>query len=446
MAPDILLKARRAALRAFPTIPEMRTVHKTSFLDGLRGVAAVVVTINHHCMGRKRYFQEPFTLGPYGVGDNAIDFTNPFQLPILRIAYTGGSMVPIFFVISGYVLSFRQVKMIREGNMEKIGESLFSLAFRRPFRLFLPTLGAFILYQVEREFEPQQANAQKKPWIVYRILWQIAVLFQGIWGANQRNLWMEIQQLWTIPLEYFGSMVVFMMLLTNARLKYSWRKTFIVTSIPMAFYTGHWEVGTFLGGMLIAELEAQKQEESDLDFESKGRKAVAVVQSSLFNIYWFMTLIMGLFLAGWPEAKFNNDPVLSKLLPITPKHLDKDFKGSKWFWLGISGIQIVWSIFQSPRLQCIFTTRFALYLGDISYSLYIVHYYLTLCLSPWTFKLTEYLFGKTLERGHLGQSVAVVLEVSILLFVSIWQAHLYWKYVDKPCVWFSKWIERKAIM
>jgi peptidoglycan/LPS O-acetylase OafA/YrhL len=444
MIQEISQRLRRAARRAFPAVPEKRTIHRTSFLDGLRGFAAVIVTLNHHCMARKRYFQEPFTLGPYLPNDNPMDFTNPMQLPIVRVVITGGAMVPIFFVISGYVLSFRQVQMIRERQLDKLSESLFSLAFRRPFRLFLPSIGGIILYQISNEMKWNAQHMPTKLSLVSRLLGEIYLLFNGVWGVPPGTLWLQLQQLWTIPLEYFGSMAVFIMLMANSRLKYSWRMSIIIGAIVMTFYGGQWPVGTFFGGLLIAELESPVEKEVEWEDKPKRQRLVTTVRSSIFNIFWFMTLIMGLVLAGWPEAKFARDPLLSKLPPISPKHLARE-NGIKWFWLGISGIQIVWCVFKSPVLQRMFTTRFALYLGDISYSLYIVHYYLTLTLSPKIHNLANSLFG--VDRGsHLNQICAVAFELFILLFVAVWQADVYWKYVDKPCVTFSKWVERKALM
>jgi peptidoglycan/LPS O-acetylase OafA/YrhL len=442
----MLLRLLRVFLYAFPAIPDDRKIHRTSFLDGLRGVAAVIVVFNHHCMARKRYFQEPFTLGPFGPEDDPMDFTNPMQLPFFRLFITGGAMVPIFFVISGYVLSFRQIRMIREQNLEKLGNSLFSSAFRRAFRLFLPSVGGIVIYQLLTETGYNSQVPPSKQWLrpLPKILWQISMLFNGIWGVNQGTLWLELQQLWTIPLEYFGSMCVFLMLIVNSQLRPEWRKFNLIGSVMMAFWTGHWSVGTFLSGMLIAETEPL-EEDYNLGHKLEGiseTKRGSLVRRILFNIFWFFTLIVGIFLAGWPEAKFPRDPIMGKLPSYSPQHLARE-NGIKWFWLGISGVMITWCVFQSTKLQRIFTTRLALYFGDISYSIYIVHYHLTLSLSHHIHRWANNIFGDP-RSTHLTQLVAVAFELSILLFISVWQAHVFWKWVDIPSVNFSKWVERKA--
>src|ERR1700760_339690 len=49
-------------------------------------------------------------------------------------------MVAIFFVISGYVLSYRSLKLAREGKPIQLLDSLASSVFRRWLRLHLPVL------------------------------------------------------------------------------------------------------------------------------------------------------------------------------------------------------------------------------------------------------------------------------------------------------------------
>jgi peptidoglycan/LPS O-acetylase OafA/YrhL len=74
-----------------------------------------------------------------------------FLVPILRIIHSGRFMVVIFFVISGYVLSYRGLQLAREGKTEKLLESLSSSVFRRWLRLHLPvTVSTFIAFLLAR--------------------------------------------------------------------------------------------------------------------------------------------------------------------------------------------------------------------------------------------------------------------------------------------------------
>jgi peptidoglycan/LPS O-acetylase OafA/YrhL len=452
---SLLFKSRR----------EPRKLHRTSFLDGLRGVAALIVVINHHCMNYKRYFQEPFTFGPYEEGEDPINFTHPMQLPILRIAITGGAMVPIFFVISGYVLSFRLIKMIKNRQYEELGERLFSSAFRRPFRLFLPSVAGIIIFQVTNELGWNPMWEPSKLWLrpLPNVLWSILMMFDAVWIVSPEKHGTYLQQLWTIPMEYFGSIVVFVTLMTISRLRPFMRLLSIVTPMVVCHVTGHWWASVFLAGVLIAELEPPQDERVERDtnledwqlddFETTNihrqlhlnqspKSDLSLIGEYLSNTFWLTNLVMGLFIAGWPEAHFDKDPFLSGLPLITPKHLTVDHVQVKWYWLGIAAVQIVWCIYKSPALQRIFTTKLALYLGDISYAIYIVHYHLTLSLGPRIHKYANGVFGMVDDRAsHMTHFVAVVFELSVILFVAFWEADLFMRYVDRPCVRFAKWFE-----
>jgi hypothetical protein len=86
-----------------------RRIHSTSYLDGLRGVAALFVVFAHY----------QATFFPYlGTGwhqkeqwEDGTEKKNNYvvQFPIIRTFYAPRFMVTIFFVISGYVLSAKSL-------------------------------------------------------------------------------------------------------------------------------------------------------------------------------------------------------------------------------------------------------------------------------------------------------------------------------------------------
>src|SRR5690242_11309159 len=87
-------------------------IHPTSYLDGLRGLASFIVCICHYTESNHGYFVPTYGLN----GDKPSSF---IQLPFLRIIYSGRPMVHIFFVISGFVLSYKPLKSIHQGSQDK---------------------------------------------------------------------------------------------------------------------------------------------------------------------------------------------------------------------------------------------------------------------------------------------------------------------------------------
>jgi hypothetical protein len=133
---------------AFPLLPSFahsavhrvpRKLYPTSYLDGLRGVAALIVVIHHYAYEFTSISPEGWHTGEPGTHDYI------FLMPIVRAIHSGRFMVVIFFVISGYVLSYRGLQLAREGKTTQLFESLSSSVFRRWIRLHLPVIASTLV-------------------------------------------------------------------------------------------------------------------------------------------------------------------------------------------------------------------------------------------------------------------------------------------------------------
>jgi len=114
-------------------------LHPTSYLDGLRGIASVLVFFCHYT---ENNFGE--LTRTYGINENIP--SGLIQLPYFRVLFSGRPMVHIFFVISGFVLSYKPIKSIHARDMDKCFSTLSSSTFRRAFRLFGPcVVSTFII-------------------------------------------------------------------------------------------------------------------------------------------------------------------------------------------------------------------------------------------------------------------------------------------------------------
>lgn len=110
----------------------------TSYLIGLRGIAAVIVVIQHTS---EEYYPENH--GCYGDGPPEED--HYIQLPFLHLINNGSFAVALFFVISGFALSYGSLRKIYAGNAEAAIAAMPSSVLRRPIRLFLPIVPVYAL-------------------------------------------------------------------------------------------------------------------------------------------------------------------------------------------------------------------------------------------------------------------------------------------------------------
>jgi hypothetical protein len=91
-----------------------KKAHATIYLDSLRGWAAVIVFNHHFVPIHFPFFYQPFTF----------------------IWIQGWGMVDLFFVISGYVLSYKMVKLMRLRQTDTLFDTIVSSVFRRYMRLY----------------------------------------------------------------------------------------------------------------------------------------------------------------------------------------------------------------------------------------------------------------------------------------------------------------------
>jgi peptidoglycan/LPS O-acetylase OafA/YrhL len=405
-----------------PKVP--RKIHKTSFLDGLRGLAALFVFFFHTVMSDAGWL-----LHAYGTTD-----TNCFmQLPFFRIVFSGTSMVHIFFVISGYVLSAKQIKLIRSGNFEKLSDSLFSSIFRRYFRLFLPSIAGLVILELTVLLDIQPGLGPG----LYRRLELLVYTWR--WDFPEYDL----KFLWTIPIEAAGSMLLFLTIMGLSRAATAVRLTILVILMVHSLCSGHWAPCEFLAGILIAEVEATL-EESDDEVSTKRKSYLydSDMLKTMNNVFWGFSFVFGLYLAGWSKEDSPNVPVLKYLFPLTPKAyfgIGMGYDVPLCFWFVFSSILIVWSLFRIPILQRPFTTGPIQYLGDISYSIYIIHG----CFPAyWRIKIAD--FTRYITGGGTDVTVgliAVTMEIIIIGAVNIWVADIFMRIVDHKSVQFARWME-----
>lgn len=263
-----------------------RPKNPTAYLDGLRGVAALVVYLYHFSM---MWRLADLEMG-YG-GPRSANYW--YQLPVVRLLIAGRASVTVFFVISGYVLSIRTLRLLyrhqhddhrglpahqqqqqQERQQQQYGKVLAALSssvFRRPFRLYLPIAVASgvlcILVQVHFPFLADHASnggiafnagssrLQLAHWWATMSRLVNPFTIDGIRGQGISRISMYIAPLWTIPTEFKGSLAVFLMLLAFARARraVAMAATLLV-GVVWQLHKGDPDMALFMAGLLLAEM------------------------------------------------------------------------------------------------------------------------------------------------------------------------------------------------
>ena len=93
-------------------------------LDGLRGLACLFVFNEHYVICYQSVRTQVWIM----------------RVPFIRLLWYGKAAVFLFFVISGYVLSYKPLRLMRARSWLEFQKSISSSFLRRGMRLYLPCL------------------------------------------------------------------------------------------------------------------------------------------------------------------------------------------------------------------------------------------------------------------------------------------------------------------
>ncbi len=260
---------------------------KITYLDGLRGIAAVNVMIMHFFI----VFVPAIIYGnqtPSHLGNLELIF---FGTPLGLIG-AGNFSVCIFFVLSGYVLTQKYFR-IKKNNV------IISGAVRRYIRLLIPVLAAIILSFLLSSAglfhyytETVMISANNNPanyWINY---WTFTpniadAIIQATWGSFfiGGDIYYD-PVLWTMTIEFYGSMLVFAMALLFGSRRSRW--TFYL-ALAVIFFNSYYLA--FIIGMALADMFTNKTQ----IFEISNKTILSII------------LILGLFFGSYPVSTVTND-------------------------------------------------------------------------------------------------------------------------------------------
>ncbi|KAH7134905.1 acyltransferase-like protein [Dendryphion nanum] len=428
----------------------------TAWLDGLRGFAALMVYFHHH------------QLWSHGFNGNFV-FENSFgyqgkhyfaALPFVRPFFSGGHFaVAIFFVISGYVLSVKSLGQIQKGQFSNASETIGSALFRRWLRLFLPVIATTFIWFSQRhwfgiwvELGDLKSTYREEVWTWYSTFKNYSFVF--LTGNMYEFPMIYHAHLWSIPVEFKGSIIIYTALSAFSRCT---RNARLWCEVVLMFYflyiVDGWYGALFMSGMFLCDLELLVIDDQ--------LPPIFTALGGFKELIFFHLFIAAVYLGGVPSCDVNgNESDLAKspgwkfLYHFKPQAVFD----AKWFYLSWAAFLLVASI---PRLLLVkrfFETRVCQYLARISFAFYLVH-------GPvmWLFADRVYAavgFDRPLHKEHIPKWVnafpiskkgPVGLELAfwapqlIILPLTLYVAEMVTKLIDEPSVRFSNWLYRKSL-
>jgi peptidoglycan/LPS O-acetylase OafA/YrhL len=432
----------------------------TAWLDGMRGVAAFLVFFYHVSFS----MHDVYTGWSPGHHDL-------LRLPFIKSLYNGPAMVSMFFVLSGYALSYKPVKQMRNGEHDALFSGLSSSVFRRAIRLYLPCVASTLMIVVlvrlglyDRTMELANDTVRlpnthehhafrydtvtEQFWVWLRSFVGFINPFSPV-GLG-KGIYID-GHLWTIPVEFVSlsrekkntssffanfvpqraSIFLYVTQLGLSRLRPFLRMIILMCLIIWTHGVDYWAMTLFYAGFFMAELDIRRS----TMLKTSQTTGMTTAPKFLWSVTYVAVFVFGVFLASQPERNTENTAVWSSLIPLIPEYIIE-----KWrYYTSWSAILIVWSTSNHRMLQRIFNNSFSQYLGKISFSLYLIHGSVIHTLGYSLLETSWRVIGEDRKE------TCFVVMAACVTVVSIWWADVFVRLVDVPSVTFARWLEGKCI-
>ena len=379
---------------------------RVRYLDGLRGIAAVAVVLFHFL-----YFFLPaaiFGSGPGKLGSAEIGWLHD---SLLYGLVSGSFAVSVFFVLSGFVLGLPYCL-----NRER--QTLFRSVYRRYPRLALPILATNLLYgllmatnlisaQLVATASAITGTLSEGNSLGQPVHWLELIRF-SLWDVFSHIHYEVNPVLWTMHIEMIGSLLVFGLLLLFGRSAKRWWAYGLLGLI------GLWRYPLFLSfllGLLLCEAYILNR---------LGWLKSPVIQIPLLLLVFYLAAI-----PTHPFSFYTQTTTYSWVASLTWLPIEN----RRWLVLVIAAAALIAIILQNQWLQRILQNRLAIFLGRISFSLYLVHMAVvsTVC--------TQLFLWLGNDGDYLG---AAIISFAIGFPVCLGVAWFVTRWIDEPAIRFSR--------
>jgi peptidoglycan/LPS O-acetylase OafA/YrhL len=393
----------QAGSKAFSKSPPSRLV----FLESIRGIAAFCVVISHLVITFCPFMQS--------VEDATWSGRPGWQQWVARsplnLLYNGHLAVVLFFVLSGFVLSYAyfcspDIRLVR------------SAAIRRYFRLAIPmvasALVAWALLATGAMFNRQAAEVSPDgEWIG-----SLYNLRPSLWGAIKQSLWDVFMRydarttynvaLWTMPIELAGSFFVYSFVALFGTMHRRWIVYLALATILLAIRDVN--MLDFLAGIALCDVFVAVR---------IGRAGLPRPRSGAV----FACLMTGLLLAahkgnqihlGLVAFRFSGASVLNTLGVIL-----------------ILGSLLVW-----PGAQRWLERPWLRLLGTCSFPIYLIHI-------PLICSVGCYIYWLARTGAQWGHGTAAVMSSAAVVGCVLAASWVLEKVADQPSIRFGKWFEMR---
>lgn len=353
---------------------------RIEFLDSVRGLAAAAVLFSH-VVG-------VLVLTPF--------LSSLFHIPLVNACVDGKGAVAMFFVLSGFVLSRPYVKPVTATTPPRTVR-VPPFYVKRITRIYIPFVTVLTLSLVAKLWWFRSYTTIPPPSNWFLQFWNEPLklhdfLRQCLFLVHDQRQQLLIQD-WSLGVELKASALLPFLLLIFRRGKW-W--LLAIAGALLLWNTGQYYISFILGILLAANLE--------------------FLISKIGNKRPGWLLLAGLFCY---QAR-----LFFQFLNVSQGEV-----AEKAIWtIGSMGcVLILLAVFSSQRIQTVLNHGYFVFLGRISYGVYLLQFITLLCIIPW--------LDTRLNSWGL-QSAAILLPINLVAatLVTMAAAAVFYAVVEQPSI------------
>jgi peptidoglycan/LPS O-acetylase OafA/YrhL len=355
-------------------------------LEGLRGIAAAVVVLYHLVLG--------FTAKGVGVvphGHGPFDVLIQFVLGLLN----GGAAVAVFFVLSGFILS---LPFSKDRRISRVLAAMLKRWPRLAGLTLISCLFAWVLILWSGHDYKDAAHVIGAGWMATHGNAPIAVHHLTWWDAVKEGLVSVFfsgearldSPLWTMRIELFGSFAVFLAAPVLFAVRSWWVRLGLVgalmvgagVSFPLTYFSD------FLVGTVLAMLFAEDR-----------MPEVSGWQAGVLGV-----LAIYLFSFTYEQKLLIHAPIKQMMPPGDTSHFIWD----------AGAVLMILLLLGNPFLRRVFSGSWAVWLGVLSFPIYLLHGPIMLSVGATSFLNCLSWLGEA-ESAVLAAAVSIALTLACAL-------------------------------
>lgn len=371
------------------------TSGKMLALEGIRGIAALIVIFDHLHLA---FFVEVDQLVASYLNTHFPYYLSKAGQYFVAGFHDGNFAVWVFWVMSAFVLSRKYFQLTRANRGLDGAEYLSRSVIKRYPRLFIPILAsvlfAFVIlsagWMTNNDLGERLGQHTSQGWLFTFYEFEPSLtqaVRSAVWDAffdfNRDTTYNTV--LWTMQPEFFGSIFLFgfLSLFGNKRIRWF---TYPLIILMLYLKELHW-LNAFLLGITLCDLYVNTS-----IFPKLGR---------MFGARWIQILsnLFIMVLIGAP----NYGQVFHLVVAIALVILALSFSGFAKF----------------------FSSRVPVYLGKISFSLYLIHVPILCSVTGLIYKMTE---------GSMLYPTSAIFTSLLTIALCILTAHIFYEYADRQGV------------